>query len=641
MAFEPYPSKSNDPAWTDFTAAHSDPLRADPQTGRPAPVLPEIDVAAMVRLVEQTQHVQSAIVHPGKSKVPVWARGEHAKTAAWSVVVPTLVTGCANVAVHQWGVLGPTVTGGLVAFVAALASFHGQDKHWSGTGAALTMGIGIGALDFAMTAGGTGWTDVLAWMIGAGSVIGYKIIWNRKHAESRAKVALTEAKVRTENFKGDAVKSGSAIKDAINLLKLQEAQRVAAEAAAAVTLRVAGATPEEQALRRAVWDVFNVELFSCNVQYTRTGYIATVGLPVALARDTARSGWDKVSSALRADGRFVVTNGRLSNELDVKFLDRAKTDTSPILWTPDRMPDAVRNPLYLPGGDKPVDPAFYASLGMNTETGDPVLVQFDERLLVCGASGTGKSWATRPLLAHAHTHGDLILLDGKGEEGNVWGDVCRVGQEDDEIEDLIDVVYDEMNRRKGILKSRGKSVWDHNDGRQITFFVDEGQVILSLVGRNADRMQRLRALTSLGRSRGIVVWWATQKPTMSGNAPGIDSQMAGNLLQRFSLRVATEQEARTALDDCAHYGPQAIPEDRAMRGHGYLKGYGPSLVRSWTMDDAAVRRLPVSVWQGGSEASPAEQAMAYMAANPGSSTRATAAALGIPESTLRKSLKGA
>src|SRR5690606_36183456 len=44
------------------------------------------------------------------------------------------------------------------------------------------------------------------------------------------------------------------------------------------------------------------------------------------------------------------------------------------LWTPDRIP---ADPLKM-------------SLGLDTETGDEVLVPFDERLLVSGASGTGK-----------------------------------------------------------------------------------------------------------------------------------------------------------------------------------------------------------------------------------------------------------
>ncbi|THJ24453.1 MarR family transcriptional regulator, partial [Candidatus Frankia alpina] len=42
--------------------------------------------------------------------------------------------------------------------------------------------------------------------------------------------------------------------------------------------------------------------------------------------------------------------------------------------------------------------------------------------------------------------------------------------------------------------------------------------------------------------------------------------------------------------------PQQIPAGRQYRGHGYLKGHGPRLIRTWTLDDTAVRALPPSVW---------------------------------------------
>ncbi len=272
------------------------------------------------------------------------------------------------------------------------------------------------------------------------------------------------------------------------------------------------------------------------------------------------------------------------------------------------------------------------SIGINTETGEPVLIKADERTLVCGASGTGKSWMSRAMMAHAHIHGDLVVIDGKGEEGTVWADVARVVIEADEILAMIDELHAEMNARKLIMRKQGASVWK---GRQLTAIVDEGQVVLALIASEKaeakDRLQRLIELSSLGRSRGVVLWWATQKPVMSGGAPGIDNLIAPNMLQRFSLRVADEQEARTALDDCAHYAPNLIPDDRSMRGHGYLKGFGPSLIQAWTMDDEAVKSLPRKVWgsqtpQGAT--TDADKVARYFMANPKSSVRAAEAELG-------------
>ncbi|MFG2309657.1 ATP-binding protein [Streptomyces sp. NPDC048566] len=250
------------------------------------------------------------------------------------------------------------------------------------------------------------------------------------------------------------------------------------------------------------------------------------------------------------------------------------------LWTPDRIP---ADPLSM-------------SLGLDTETGDEVLIPFDERLLVSGASGTGKSWSFRPLMATAHLRGDLLLIDGKGEEATVWEHACRVAVESDEITDAVDDAHAEMTRRKADMKQRGISVWD---GRQLTVVVDEGQVILALISKDKDRLQRLIELSSLGRSRGVVLWWATQYPLTDGGAPGVHKLIAPNLLTRFSLRVAGTTQAQVALDDCAHYAPHQIPEGREYRGHGYLKGYGPRMLRTWTLDDAGVRTLPKSIWAPG------------------------------------------
>ncbi|MFE2503255.1 P-loop NTPase family protein [Streptomyces rubiginosohelvolus] len=250
------------------------------------------------------------------------------------------------------------------------------------------------------------------------------------------------------------------------------------------------------------------------------------------------------------------------------------------LWTPDRIP---ADPLMM-------------SLGLDTETGDEVLVPFDERLLVSGASGTGKSWSFRPLIATAHLRGDVVLIDGKGEEANIWENVCRVAVEADEITTAVDDGHSEMTRRKHDMKKRGISVWD---GRQLTVVIDEGQVILAQIQRDKDRLQRLIELSSLGRSRGVVLWWATQYPLTDGAAPGVHKLIAPNLLTRFSLRVAGTTQAQVALDDCAHYAPHQIPDGREYRGHGYLKGYGPRMLRTWTLDDTGVRNLPKSIWTPG------------------------------------------
>lgn len=309
---------------------------------------------------------------------------------------------------------------------------------------------------------------------------------------------------------------------------------------------------------------------------------------------TVKTFRDKVDSVRALLGartalRIRITSASRGGWAVMSLATRSATDGTSSLWTPERIPAD----------------AGVMSLGQDTETGEEVLVPFDERLLISGASGTGKSWSFRPLLATAHLRGDLLFIDGKGEEANVWDGICRCATEPAEIAAAIDEAWDEMDRRRRDMKARGISVWD---GDQLTVVIDEGQVALATLklDKSEDgkaRLQRLRELSSLGRSRGVVLWWATQYPVTDGSAPGVDQLVAPNLLTRFSLRVAGTTQSQVALDDCAHYAPHQIPEGKEWRGHGYLKGYGPRIIRTWTLDDAGVRKLPAKHW--GSEERPA------------------------------------
>jgi S-DNA-T family DNA segregation ATPase FtsK/SpoIIIE len=321
---------------------------------------------------------------------------------------------------------------------------------------------------------------------------------------------------------------------------------------------------------------------------TSGGIVCRVRLDGKWTVKALRQAEDNVRNLLgmRTATRLRITSDREGGWAVISIATRSAADGIESTWTPDRMPDDV----------------LMMSLGLDTETGEEVLIPFDERMLIAGASGTGKSWSSRPLMANAHLRGDFVLIDGKGEEANEWDGVCRTAVEFGEIDGVIDEIHDEMNRRKADMKARKISVWDRE---QLTVFVDEGQVVLAWVGKDKDRLQRLIELSSLGRSRGIVLWWATQKPVMSGGAPGVHNLIAPNLLTRFCLRVADAQEAQTALDDCADYQPQKIDRAKSYRGHGYLKDYGPRMIRTWTLGNEGVRVLPSKVWYGRTAPAPA------------------------------------
>ncbi|MFB7858946.1 hypothetical protein [Rhodococcus qingshengii] len=177
--------------------------------------------------------------------------------------------------------------------------------------------------------------------------------------------------------------------------------------------------------------------------------------------------------------------------------------------------------------------------------------------------------------------------------------------EPDEIIDLIDHLHAQMLRNKKILKDAGASTWSPQLGPETIVLVDEGRVVLSVVAAYdkinqkvedgeepiTPSLRKLIDLSSLGRSRGIVLIWCTQYPTTSGPNPGIDPQLNANVDDSFCLRVNTYKQAQVMLEENARFGPHKIPSTPEMRGHGFLDSHGRNLIRTWTLDDDGVRGL--------------------------------------------------
>lgn len=642
MAIDPYPSHRPDPAWEGFTAAH--PLVDDPAPAprykvgpHGAPLAPPVglDVNALIRMVEQTQQVQGAIHAPEREqRVPLWAKGETAKIAYWSAILPTLVTGCANLAVHEWGQAGPGFTGAVVTVATTALGITGLNHHWDMKAQALLLGVTVGAATWTTAATGHGWMDVVAWLMGATGTLGFKIVWNRRHAGAKAKEALTLAKVRTEQLKGDAVKSKSAIGDAYGLLRLQEAQR-AAEAAVAPVMT--GATLEEIALRHAVWDVFGQPLLSCDVRHTRTGWVATVGLPVALPRNDARGAWHKVGNAMRLDGRLKAVDGRLTNELTVSFVSNQAAALEPLT------------------GWKPGD-----CWAVVADTGEEIPVPLGRRILFAGTSGSGKSWSARPLMGEASAYDDhrLVLIDLKVTEARNWQHRARIAFEPDQVDQVTEELVSEGERRLKMIPRGRDTVAIGPDLPRITVFVDEGGELIS--GVDESMLNRLRTVARKYRAAEIILVWCTQKPSLTGNGHGLDSQISAQLTHKLSLAVSTPSESRVVFgEDAGEKGWDA--HELPMPGWALLRDIesqsAPQRLRMRAMSAKDVIELPDRpVWfadgdqsfsgdgqyQGlvsVADATPAERAMAFMAANPGASQREVAAATGLSKTAVQRIAK--
>lgn len=234
-------------------------------------------------------------------------------------------------------------------------------------------------------------------------------------------------------------------------------------------------------------------------------------------------------------------------------------------------------------------------IGLDADTAEVAHVNTDERLLVAGTSGSGKSVALRVLMAEAlaKPHAALVILDLKRAEGALWRHTARVENEPEGVQAVIDELIAEMKERETIMEARGIDLWEPTDERpNITVAVDEGAELMAEV---PDALGGLRSLARRARAAGIRLWWATQKPTMSGNGPGLDSQIAGQLTTQVCLAVAGQKEARVVLgEDATGNGWHA--EHLEKGGWALVRVQGedrdPDPVRVWFMKKEDVKALP-------------------------------------------------
>lgn len=224
-----------------------------------------------------------------------------------------------------------------------------------------------------------------------------------------------------------------------------------------------------------------------------------------------------------------------------------------------------------------------APWGIDTVTGGPVMVPLGRRMLVTGTSGSGKSWSTRPLLAEASEYTDhrLVVVDMKQVEARNWEHRARTASTPDDILEVSDELLAEMHERLSLIP-RGEDVIKISPDRpRITVFVDEGAEAIAAAKTKTDKdgpdygriIENLRTLARMARAAEIILIWATQKSTMSGDGHGIDSQIAAQITYRASLAVSTAGEAMVT------FGQDAIEKgwlahELPMPGYALLR-HGP------------------------------------------------------------------
>lgn len=258
---------------------------------------------------------------------------------------------------------------------------------------------------------------------------------------------------------------------------------------------------------------------------------------------------------------------------------RTRTRALDLTWTPERR-----------------------GIGLDADTAEVVHVNTTERLLVAGTSGSGKSVALRVLMADALSkpHTALVILDLKRAEGALWRHTARVESEPEGVQAVIDELIAEMKEREIIMERRGTDLWEATEEKpNLVVAVDEGAELMAEV---ADAVGGIRSLARRARAAGICLWWATQKPTMTGSGPGLDSQIAGQLTTQVCLAVAGAKESRVVLgEDATGKGWHA--EDLEKGGWALVRVQGedrdPDPVRVWFMKKEDVKALPArKAWYG-------------------------------------------
>ncbi|MET8275423.1 MarR family transcriptional regulator [Streptomyces sp. NPDC005096] len=113
---------------------------------------------------------------------------------------------------------------------------------------------------------------------------------------------------------------------------------------------------------------------------------------------------------------------------------------------------------------------------------------------------------------------------------------------------LVAELVEEQTERLAMVPKGEDTITPTRERPRITLFVDEGAEVMTA---GKDALEGLESMARMGRAACIDLWWATQKPTMSGSSAGIPPQIAPQLSTRICLAVSSPAEARTVLGEDA------------------------------------------------------------------------------------------
>ncbi|MDX2733522.1 FtsK/SpoIIIE domain-containing protein [Streptomyces sp. PA03-2a] len=278
---------------------------------------------------------------------------------------------------------------------------------------------------------------------------------------------------------------------------------------------------------------------------TPAGLVSHVRLDGRWTPKTVRAKADEIRALLgaRTDLRMEITSGSHGDRATITLRTRSAGDGIDLNgWEPG------------------------APWGVDTVTGEPVMVPLGRRMLVAGTSGSGKSWSTRALLAEGSEAYDhrLVVIDPKRVEAMNWQHRARTAITPDGVLEVTDDLVAEMHERLALIP-RGQDVIAISPERpRITVFVDEGAEVIAMAATPRTRptkedpgdpdwsriMDNLRTLARMARAAEIILIWATQKPTQDKNG-GIDPQISAQITYRAALALSTSGESRVVFGEDA------------------------------------------------------------------------------------------
>lgn len=294
-----------------------------------------------------------------------------------------------------------------------------------------------------------------------------------------------------------------------------------------------GRNATETELRRAVWSTFQSELVGCDAVPTEFGWEARIQLPPELARSRVGRDWQRVASALGVPGNFEVSDGTLSNELRVRYLESDPL-AEPVPYRAQSLDDPdvnFRNGLRL-GRDGfaeacHIDPAYH-------------------HILIGGSSKFGKSGLVKLIALRIAERPDCALIGvdmkpGAPELTGLRPILQDLAQTVDQARALFTWLTNEMEERGRILAEYGDTLWDpRKHGRPALYVIVDELAELTRQGDQVGRgevkvSQLLESQLALARAYAMHLILATQQP--SAHVFGKRTDARGNLATRISVRM--------------------------------------------------------------------------------------------------------